>query len=75
MWDAVQSDTCAGRSNAWELGEAGIADLVRHAAADWDPSSEDVADESLWEKDWDDDTVTTDFAAQLREELSKTRGA
>lgn len=40
-------------------------------AADWDPSSEDVSNEQLWERDWDDDMPAEDFAQQLHEELAK----
>ncbi|KDD74988.1 hypothetical protein H632_c942p0 [Helicosporidium sp. ATCC 50920] len=38
---------------------------------DWDPSSEDVSNEQLWERDWDDDMPAEDFAQQLHEELAK----
>jgi hypothetical protein len=31
------------------------------------------ADRNLWKQDWDDEDVDTDFASQLRAQLSKAK--
>ena len=42
--------------------------LVR---ADWTEQQEDPKNAGLWERDWDDDSLSDDFSKSLREQLSK----
>jgi DSS1/SEM1 family len=45
--------------------------LTPHTCADWTAKDEAPRDVKQWEDDWDDDTVSDDFAKQLRAELDK----
>jgi len=36
---------------------------------DWDIRKEDQTDIKVWEDNWDDDNIDTDFANHLRQEL------
>ncbi|KAK9907378.1 hypothetical protein WJX75_002498 [Coccomyxa subellipsoidea] len=38
---------------------------------DWTEQQEDPKNAGLWERDWDDDSLSDDFSKSLREQLSK----
>ena len=49
----------------------GTSDAPRGGASDWSQREEAPQGVKQWEDDWDDDSVTDDFAKQLRAELEK----
>jgi hypothetical protein len=40
---------------------------------DWPPVKEDLKNEALWDKSWEDDSVNDPIGAQLREALPKVQ--
>ncbi|KAH9442191.1 hypothetical protein MJO28_015074 [Puccinia striiformis f. sp. tritici] len=69
-WTAAESDIS---SLANTVDQAKQANGGRGTTAEGHANAKKVTMDDLWEDNWDDDVIESDFAHQLRAELEKTK--
>ena len=57
----------------FEEFEQDYGDIMAECGIDKEMATGADADRNLWKQDWDDEDVDTDFASQLRAQLSKAK--